>query len=116
MVWLTADAATLWQRLQQDDATRDRRPNLTVGGLAEIEQLRRQSHFSRNTNTSFAVVDVTLDAPGHALVRTRESWSDETYDRASGRLLQRAPVATYDETYTVEFLNGAWIVTANDLH
>jgi shikimate kinase len=40
-VRLTADAATLWQRTQVDPATLDRRPNLTVGGLAEIEELLR---------------------------------------------------------------------------
>jgi hypothetical protein len=84
--------------------------------MAEVDQLRRQGHFTRNSNTSFVVIDVSLDAPGHATVRTRESWSDETYDRASGRLLQRAPVATYDETYVVEYLSGGWIVTSNDLH
>ncbi|HEV3263561.1 MAG TPA: shikimate kinase [Gemmataceae bacterium] len=39
VVWLTADAATLWQRLRQDTTTTQRRPDLTVGGLAEIEQL-----------------------------------------------------------------------------
>jgi shikimate kinase len=41
VVWLTADAETLWGRLQQDAATAERRPNLTVGGLAEIEELLR---------------------------------------------------------------------------
>jgi shikimate kinase len=41
VIWLTADAATLWQRLQQDSTTAQRRPNLTVGGLAEIEELLR---------------------------------------------------------------------------
>jgi shikimate kinase len=40
-IWLTADAPTLWQRLQADAATADRRPPLTVGGLAEIEELLR---------------------------------------------------------------------------
>lgn len=41
VVWLTADAPTIWQRLQADAATSDRRPNLSVGGLAEVEQLLR---------------------------------------------------------------------------
>jgi shikimate kinase len=39
VVWLRADAATLWQRLKQDAATPERRPVLTRGGLAEIEEL-----------------------------------------------------------------------------
>jgi len=38
VVWLTADAATLWQRLQSCSTTWQRRPNLTVGGLDEIAQ------------------------------------------------------------------------------
>src|SRR5277367_5776227 len=42
VVWLTADAQTLWQRLQQDATTVERRPPLTVGGLAEIEELLRR--------------------------------------------------------------------------
>lgn len=41
VVWLTADPATIWRRLQADPATAQRRPHLTVGGLAEVEQLLR---------------------------------------------------------------------------
>lgn len=39
VVWLTADARDLWQRLQADATTRDRRPPLAGGGLAEIQEL-----------------------------------------------------------------------------
>ena len=39
VVWLTGNAATLWQRLQACHTTAERRPDLTVGGLAEIEGL-----------------------------------------------------------------------------
>jgi len=39
VVWLYADADTLWKRLQTDASTSERRPDLTCGGLAEIEQL-----------------------------------------------------------------------------
>ena len=42
VVWLSTDAATAWARLQGDPSTADRRPALTVGGLAEVEQLLRQ--------------------------------------------------------------------------
>jgi len=42
VVWLTADVETLWQRLQGDDATWGRRPNLIAGGRTEIEELLRQ--------------------------------------------------------------------------
>ena len=41
VVWLTADSRTLWNRLEQDASTAQRRPALTVGGLAEIEELLR---------------------------------------------------------------------------
>jgi shikimate kinase len=41
VVWLTADAPTIWERLQQDPTTAERRPALTVGGLAEVEALLR---------------------------------------------------------------------------
>src|SRR5581483_8371820 len=36
-VWLTADADTIWQRLQMDTTTAGRRPALTVGGLEEVK-------------------------------------------------------------------------------
>jgi shikimate kinase len=39
VVWLTADAGTIWQRMQEDSTTVNRRPGLTVGGLAEVEQV-----------------------------------------------------------------------------
>ncbi len=39
IVWLTADIETLWQRVQADSATTERRPPLTVGGRAEMEEI-----------------------------------------------------------------------------
>ncbi|MGH7225285.1 MAG: shikimate kinase, partial [Gemmataceae bacterium] len=41
VVWLTADVETLWQRLQADGSTAERRPALSVGGRAEIEEVVR---------------------------------------------------------------------------
>jgi len=41
VVWLQADPATIWRRLQIDLSTPERRPPLTTGGLAEIEELLR---------------------------------------------------------------------------
>jgi shikimate kinase len=41
VVWLDADAATLWRRMESDPTTAERRPNLTVGGQAEVEELLR---------------------------------------------------------------------------
>jgi len=39
IVWLTADIETLWQRVQADIATTERRPPLTIGGRAEMEEI-----------------------------------------------------------------------------
>lgn len=39
IVWLSADADTLWERIQSDATTADRRPALAGGGLAEVEAL-----------------------------------------------------------------------------
>jgi shikimate kinase len=41
VVWLTADPLTIWRRLQLDPTTTARRPALTGGGLAEVEELVR---------------------------------------------------------------------------
>ena len=41
IVWLKAPPVILWQRMQQDAATVERRPNLAQGGLAEIEAMLR---------------------------------------------------------------------------
>jgi len=83
--------------------------------MAEVDQLRRMGQTMKNINSAFMVASVTLDAPGHAVVRTSEAWYTETYDGATGGLLERSPLATYAETYTVEYLSGAWIVTRNVL-
>lgn len=39
VVWLKASADVIWRRLQADTTTTERRPNLTRGGLEEIEEL-----------------------------------------------------------------------------
>jgi shikimate kinase len=39
VVWLTAGTSTLWERIQKDTTTGERRPNLTGGGLVEVEEL-----------------------------------------------------------------------------
>jgi shikimate kinase len=40
-IWLSGDPATLWKRMQLDTNTAERRPALSQGGLAEIEELLR---------------------------------------------------------------------------
>ena len=39
VIWLKAPASVLFERIQKDATTAERRPALTTGGLAEIEQL-----------------------------------------------------------------------------
>ncbi len=39
VIWLTADADMIWQRLQADEAAGRPRPALTIGGREEIVQL-----------------------------------------------------------------------------
>jgi hypothetical protein len=82
--------------------------------LAELNNLRSRGQTRNNVNVSFAVTGVSLDAPGLATVRTHETWYAEMYD-SGGRLLQVTPTASYDEIYSLEFQNGLWIVTRNDL-
>jgi hypothetical protein len=84
--------------------------------IAELSSLRAQNHRKTNLNTAFTVNDITLDAPGRATVYTLETWYMEIYDLSTGRLLERTPPATYTETYAVEFVNGGWIVTLNQLN
>jgi hypothetical protein len=81
--------------------------------LTELNNLRGRGQTRNNVNVSFVVTGVTLDAPGQATVHTHETWYAEMY--TGGRLLQRTPSANYDETYAVEFQDGTWIVTRNDL-
>ncbi len=57
VVWLTAPAVEIHQRLHADDTTTARRPDLTKqGGLAEIEQLLavRHEHYE-------ACADITME-------------------------------------------------------
>jgi shikimate kinase len=41
VVWLTAESIEIHRRLEQDPTSVERRPALTTGGLAEIEELLR---------------------------------------------------------------------------
>ena len=60
-IWLTADAGTTWDRLQADPTTADRRPPLTVGGLAEIEEtLKMREPLYR------ACADLTVSTARHS--------------------------------------------------
>lgn len=61
IAWLVADPPTLWRRLQNDISSQERRPALTTGGLAEIEELLivREPLYH-------ACADVTVDTTGRS--------------------------------------------------
>jgi shikimate kinase len=81
VVWLTADAETLWRRLQEDDRSDERRPVLTVGGRAEVEEVLR-------------VREPWYRECAHLTVRTEgrppEAVADEVFKAASGIFPSRA--------------------------
>ncbi len=83
--------------------------------LANVAALRTRGQTSKSVNTAFAVDDVTLDAPGHAVVHTTETWYEDSYNAANNRFIVRSKPKTYSETYVVEYVNGGWIATRNDL-
>jgi shikimate kinase len=56
IVWLTTDAEILWNRMQNDPTTVERRPNLTVGGLAEMQELLRLRE-----DLYRSIADITID-------------------------------------------------------
>jgi shikimate kinase len=64
VVWLTADADTLWRRVQSDTTTAERRPGLFAGvdGRREIEQVleAREPHYRECADF---VVDTTARSP-----------------------------------------------------
>jgi sugar lactone lactonase YvrE len=82
--------------------------------LAELANLQRLGQMKKSVNQGFSVTSVTLDGPGAATVKTHETWAADIYS-LGGQLLQRTPPATYDETYSVAFQDGGWIVTRNEV-
>ena len=72
VVWLRAPADVLWQRMQADATTSERRPNLAQGGLAEIEELLRVREPLYQ-----ACQDLTVDASEQApeqIAETIAAW------------------------------------------
>lgn len=55
-IWLRARPETLWARISADPSTSARRPNLTGGGLAEIEEL-----LSERTPIYQACAELVID-------------------------------------------------------
>jgi shikimate kinase len=74
-VWLTADPATVWQRLQQDHSTAERRPALTVGGLAEVEELLR-AREPLYRQCADCTVDTTAATPEEVAATVLSWWAE----------------------------------------
>jgi shikimate kinase len=77
VAWLTADAPTIWQRLQADATTSQRRPALTVGGLQEIEELlRSREPFYREC--ADLVIDTTTRSPSEVASNILKAFAAES--------------------------------------
>ncbi len=82
VVWLTADAQTIWQRLQADPATAEQRPPLTVGGLAEIEETlkMREPLYRGCADLIISTVGCSTEEIAHqiadtCIIHVAKSWS-----------------------------------------
>ncbi len=75
VVWLTADATTISRRLRQDPTTAERRPALTVGGLAEVEELLRvrEPLYRASANLIVDTVGRTPEEVAEAILMNQES-------------------------------------------
>jgi shikimate kinase len=74
VAWLNADAATLWARIQADTTTAARRPPLTVGGLAEVEQLLAAREPLYRSCSDLEVPVMSL-SPEHAADAILAAWA-----------------------------------------
>lgn len=73
-VWLTADAETMWQRLQDDPTSSERRPMLTVGGIKEIaEVLKTREELYRGCAN--LTVSTTGRTPQEVVADILKEWS-----------------------------------------
>lgn len=67
-IWLAAAPRLLWERMQADATTAQRRPNLAQGGLAEIEEMLRirQPLYEACANWT---IDTTVPTPEQVAVQ-----------------------------------------------
>ena len=80
-VWLTGDPATLYQRLQGDPTTRDRRPALTdLPGPAEVERLLREREPLYRA-VAHSVVDTGGRSPAEVVSAILSAWPSSSTSR-----------------------------------
>jgi shikimate kinase len=74
VVWLRAEPAELWERMQADPSTAARRPALSVGGLAEVEQLLavREPLYRACADAEIAVDRVSPEQAADAILAAWE--------------------------------------------
>ncbi|MBI1831254.1 MAG: shikimate dehydrogenase [Planctomycetes bacterium] len=72
VVWLQAPADVLWQRVQKDVSSAEKRPDLAQGGLAEIEELLALRAPLYEDCADFAI-DTATQSPQH-VAETIYTW------------------------------------------
>jgi shikimate kinase len=85
VAWLTASPALIWQRMQDDPTTAQRRPALAQGGLAEVEELlaRREPLYRETAHT---IVDAEARSPETIAAAILAAW-----ETGSTKFLRRSP-------------------------
>lgn len=80
VAWLTASAPTLWNRIQADSITTARRPALTTGGLAEVEQLLadREPLYRETADVEVSVEVVSPEQAADAILAAWTSRSQKS--------------------------------------
>ena len=70
VIWLQAPADVLWRWMQEDADTAKNRPNLTQGGLAEVEevQARREPLYAETAHVVIQVADLSFEQAAEAVV------------------------------------------------
>ncbi len=74
VVWLQADAESLWKRISSDKKSVDQRPNLAAGGLEEVRQVleKRSPVYADLAHVAIT----TTDRHPSAIVEDIEAWLD----------------------------------------
>jgi shikimate kinase len=72
VVWLTAEPETLWQRIKADSSSKMQRPNLTVGGKEEIQQMlhARTPLYQSCADHAFPTTDMSPDEVTESIFTT----------------------------------------------
>jgi hypothetical protein len=81
-----------------------------------VNSLRQKNQYVMSSQVSFAATRFTAAGPNRVYVDTQESWQDDVYDLATRRQVKHDPATSYSETYSVDRINGRWIVTLDQVH